>query len=335
MRNRDNQPLVSIMMPVLNGEYFLPRSLDSLLAQDYPHFEIIILDNLSTDNTPAICQQYTQKDPRIRYILDNRNRNPHDANNHLATLAWGEYCMFASDDDLWEPNFISRLLPVIAADPKIALVFSNADDVDMEDNFSRKPMLKHDNLYKSTNSKFANCWHYLISRHIVPLIFGIFHTASLKHVLPFTTFDETIDNVDNLFMFKLLSMFKVESVDEILFHYRKKKRESYHKIMGNYPQKFYPFAEWIFMIKHQLRFTKKIFDVIVGSAFSPLQQIALRIRAIYSVIMYSTLYKIRSFISRIVKGGGWRCSPPLHDDHQAAVRHHALLEKKNNEVAKP
>ena len=53
--------LVTLMMPVLNGELFLPYALDSLLAQDYKDFELIILDDGSTDQTPRICAEYGQR----------------------------------------------------------------------------------------------------------------------------------------------------------------------------------------------------------------------------------------------------------------------------------
>ena len=101
-----NKLLVSVWMPVLNGELFLSQALDSLLGQDYDNIEIIILDNMSTDNTQKICQQSAKKDSRIRYILDDTNRITHDAANHLANYINDEYCILACDDDLWEPEYI-------------------------------------------------------------------------------------------------------------------------------------------------------------------------------------------------------------------------------------
>ena len=84
-----NKPLVSVCMPILNGEYFLRQALDSLLAKDYENFEIIILDNMSTDLTPKLCREYEERDYMVRYILDNINRNSHDAANRLATFIRG------------------------------------------------------------------------------------------------------------------------------------------------------------------------------------------------------------------------------------------------------
>lgn len=68
--NSSNLPLVSMMMPVFNGQNFIRYSIETLLKQDYQNIELIILDNLSTDNTRIICQEYEKLDSRVRYICD-------------------------------------------------------------------------------------------------------------------------------------------------------------------------------------------------------------------------------------------------------------------------
>lgn len=132
---------VTIMVPVLNGELFLPLALDSLLAQDYQHFEIVILDNQSTDRTAEICRAYACRDPRVRYVMDTVNRISHDAANHLGTFIDGEFCMIACDDDLWTPNFLSVLVKYLQLHPDVGLVFPNAYYVDVEGACGRQRLL--------------------------------------------------------------------------------------------------------------------------------------------------------------------------------------------------
>lgn len=67
------KPLVSIGLPVYNGERYLGLALDSLLAQDYENFQLIISDNASTDTTAEICRQYMTRDNRIRYVRNDVN----------------------------------------------------------------------------------------------------------------------------------------------------------------------------------------------------------------------------------------------------------------------
>ena len=65
--------LVSIGLPVYNGEKFLKKRIDSILNQTYENFELIISDNASTDNTRKICESYTKQDSRIRYVCQQKN----------------------------------------------------------------------------------------------------------------------------------------------------------------------------------------------------------------------------------------------------------------------
>jgi glycosyltransferase involved in cell wall biosynthesis len=91
------EPLVSIGMPVYNGENFLRLALSSLLAQDYPHFELIISDNASDDGTEEICREYQAHDRRIRYLRHRENRG---SPWNFAFVARGDYFMWAAHDDL-------------------------------------------------------------------------------------------------------------------------------------------------------------------------------------------------------------------------------------------
>ena len=68
-----NKPRVSIGLPVCNGENYLKQALDSIMAQTYTDFELIISDNASTDRTAQICKEYANRDPRIRYYRNEKN----------------------------------------------------------------------------------------------------------------------------------------------------------------------------------------------------------------------------------------------------------------------
>lgn len=100
-------PLVSIGMPVYNGERYIKSALDSLINQDYGNFELIISDNASIDQTSAICMEYARRDSRIYYHRNKTNLGA--ISNFLIALqmARGDYFMWAACDDLWMPSFIS------------------------------------------------------------------------------------------------------------------------------------------------------------------------------------------------------------------------------------
>ena len=103
-------PLVSIGMPVYNGERYIRRALDSLLSQDYDNYEIIISDNASTDQTPKILEEYASKYPRINIYTQPENIGAEENFLTVLKLACGKYFMWAAHDDYWLPAFVSTLV---------------------------------------------------------------------------------------------------------------------------------------------------------------------------------------------------------------------------------
>lgn len=103
-------PQVTIGMPVYNGAKFIREALDSLLAQTFSNFELIISDNASTDATQAICEEYVCRDLRIRYVRQSENRGAAANFQFVLDEAVGEYFMWAAADDQWDANWLSNLL---------------------------------------------------------------------------------------------------------------------------------------------------------------------------------------------------------------------------------
>lgn len=116
-------PLVTIGLPAYNRERFIRQSLDSLLAQTYRDFVLVISDNASTDATPAICQEYMQRDLRIKYFRNDVNiGNPRNF-NRVFELTTTPYLKWSTTDDWWEPTFLERAMEVMERDPTIALCY--------------------------------------------------------------------------------------------------------------------------------------------------------------------------------------------------------------------
>jgi glycosyltransferase involved in cell wall biosynthesis len=316
--------LVTIMVPVLNGELFLPLALDCLLAQDYPQFEIVILDNQSTDRTAEICREYERRDARVRYVPDTVNRISHDAANHLATFITGEFCMIACDDDLWAPSFLSVLVKYLQLHPDVGLAFPNACYVDIEGNRGTQRLLSKRNLYARGDSPLANMWRYLGQRRVVPTIFGVYRSDAYLAALPFDTFDETIADVDNLFLIKLMARTKVHAIDEVLFFYRNKYRGYDPSLASGSPKGESAFYAWWFFAQHQWRFVKKIAEVVDGARLNWIMKQILRIRSWYTFLIVITVLRLRALIGRVLVLLRLREGPPVKKDIHFEKRSTAL-----------
>ena len=116
-----DKPYVSVGLPVFNGEDYLEEALDSILAQTYSDFELIISDNASTDRTEEICRAYTVRDKRIRYFRNETNLGAAKNFNRVFELSSGEYFKWASYDDVLGPEFLSRCITVLDQDSSIVL----------------------------------------------------------------------------------------------------------------------------------------------------------------------------------------------------------------------
>src|SRR5262245_31427219 len=119
-------PRVSLGLPVYNGEGFLRQALDSILAQTFEDFELIISDNSSTDSTPAICHDYKAADARIRYLRNESNRGVAWNHNRVFALSTGEYFKWCAADDLIAPEYLSACLGRLEAEPDAVLCYSDA-----------------------------------------------------------------------------------------------------------------------------------------------------------------------------------------------------------------
>lgn len=96
-----NTPNVSIIMPTYNREKLLPKAINSVINQVYTNWELIIVDDGSTDNTRKLVDNYSRLDQRIRYIRNNRNKGPSGARNCGILQCKGEYIAFLDSDDEW------------------------------------------------------------------------------------------------------------------------------------------------------------------------------------------------------------------------------------------
>ena len=111
------RPRVSIGIPVYNGEVFLGETIDSLLAQTFDDFELIISDNASTDRTESICRSYAARDPRIRYERQTRNLGAVANYKRVLELARGELFKWSACDDICHPEYLAKCVAVLDDDP--------------------------------------------------------------------------------------------------------------------------------------------------------------------------------------------------------------------------
>lgn len=120
---KTNLPLISVGIPVYNGENYIRESVDSVLRQTESNFELVVVDNCSTDNTLEILATYN--DSRIRVVKNPSNLGSTYNYNRCAELALGEYFVILPHDDILLPTMLETFSKALSSDPHIGLAYSS------------------------------------------------------------------------------------------------------------------------------------------------------------------------------------------------------------------
>lgn len=108
-------PEVSIITPVFNGEPYLEMTLESARNQTFSDWEMLLTDDGSTDNSPAIIERYAAEDSRFRLLRNSLGKGPASARNNSIREARGSYLAFLDSDDLWHPTKLAKQLEFMKA----------------------------------------------------------------------------------------------------------------------------------------------------------------------------------------------------------------------------
>ncbi len=122
-------PLVSVIMPVYNGEKYLAEAIESILEQTFTDFEFIIVDDGSFDGSAEIIRAYEKRDEHIRFIQLEANEGPGSARNHGIRAAQGEYIAAMDSDDISLPERLRLQVDYLESNPEIGAVGVGAQQV--------------------------------------------------------------------------------------------------------------------------------------------------------------------------------------------------------------
>jgi glycosyltransferase involved in cell wall biosynthesis len=209
-----NHPKVSIGMPVYNGANFIRLSVQSLMAQDYQDFELIISDNASTDETESICRELAESDGRIRYFRNDRNLGAAGNFNNVFRLARGRFFKWSSHDDECQPALIRRCVEVLERAPdRVTMVYPLAELIDEQGKTLRSPLDRIESRDPKPHRRLAQmlfsiCW--------CDPVFGMFKAAYLRK----TQLIGAFFGADIVLMAQLAMMGEIWEIEEVLFRLR-------------------------------------------------------------------------------------------------------------------
>lgn len=209
---------VTIGVPTRNRAGLLRQTLETLLAQDYPNFELVISDNASTDETEAVCRALAERDPRVRYHRSDADRGLIGNFNRVIELARGEYIVIAGDDDLYEPNFLTALVPALDQDPQVVVSAPGTDWI----TFEGRPLPRSTDKYHTDPAKtpLQEAMRALWDARGT-MMMGVFRGSVLRRSMCFRqTYKTSVDYCDSILVFELSLYGAIRWTPEVLIHKR-------------------------------------------------------------------------------------------------------------------
>lgn len=163
-----NQPLVSIIMPAYNSEKYISEAIESVCNQSYKNWELMIVNDGSTDYTPKIIDDYSKKDSRIK-VFHRKNEGVSMARNFALDKICGEYVTFIDSDDVYHIERLKKMLQVFGQHTKCDIVFSEHKEfkgkLNMDEAISsEKIVISNDNILIKVISDTRN--HYMCNMMI-------------------------------------------------------------------------------------------------------------------------------------------------------------------------
>jgi glycosyltransferase involved in cell wall biosynthesis len=217
---------LSIGLPVFNGEKFLQKCLDSLLEQTFENFEIIISDNASTDNTQNICQKYSEKDKRIRYIRQEKNIGLLPNFNFVLEQSNNKFFMWIGVDDYILPDYVKKNIDVLISNSNVVGSVSQIKPYNFSDSDVDQIDSKFIDFTKKLRTRFKKLDAFSISGNYdqkvrdyltgstCQVIYGIFRTNKLQKSIISSLFV----GLDWAEMLNVLKFGDIHVINEVLMY---------------------------------------------------------------------------------------------------------------------
>lgn len=227
----DRRPLVSVGMPVYNGENHITKALDSLLVQTYGNFEVIIADNASTDGTPEICREYADRDRRVTYHRNGTNMGAAWNFTHTLALSAGKYFTWFAHDDTCDRRYLQLMVEFLEDHSDVVACGCSMQVLDGSDNVVRTEPLEE--ILPRIEWQVARSSFFRVGRgNTYLMIYGLYRRESIM-AMPIVVREYSgkliLDQSELPFLSRVAVAGRMVALPEPVRSYRRHGESSWHR----------------------------------------------------------------------------------------------------------
>ena len=295
-------PRVGIGLSAFNDVHYVSESIESLLAQEFKDFELILSDDNSTDGTADVCRKYADQDPRIRFFRQPRRQGIVNQANFVFRQTRAPFFAWTTCQHLWRPDFISRLLPILENNPTVVCSYPLIPVIDSEGKVISNPA-----------AHAANCWVDTRALNVVSRLNialwsasgcnpggGIFRSDALRQ----TRLIRPVIAPDNLMLFELSLIGAIACVHEELLISRKTSPSKHLRdVLERYKTVFYaeddPMPRYFRMWLTHWRLFYEHLAAVLRSAHSPRRKPVMLASTVFGFMARHTKHMIHDGVQAL------------------------------------
>jgi glycosyltransferase involved in cell wall biosynthesis len=272
-----SRPVVTVGMPVFNGARFIREAIESVLAQTFTDYELLISDNASVDGTAAICHEYAANDKRIKIVQQEKNQGPFWNLKFVAERANGRLFLWLAHDDALHSLFIEECVAYLDRNHRAVVVSGDFRIVDESGNQLAMETLQTIREDVPWGLRCSQFFHYPIFSNVFYAFYGMIRTDACKVVLRKVKEPRYMSQIELPVLARLATMGEITSLPTALRDYRRVSTSLYHSETNSLSRKS-TFARSITRTEHISRLMIDQLIVLLCSRFSLVRKLGVLFR---------------------------------------------------------
>ena len=272
-----SRPTVTVGIPVFNGARFIRHAVESVLAQSFTDYELLISDNASVDGTAAICAEFAANDRRVKFVQQDRNRGPFWNLKFVTERATGGFLVWLAHDDALHRLYVEECVAYLERNPRAVIVTGDFRIVDESGNQIDMEVLQSIREDIPWVQRCSQFFRYPIYSNVFYAFYGMIRADACRAVMNSVKEPKYMSQIELPVLSRLATMGEITSLPTALRDYRRVSTSLYHSEMNSLSRKP-TYARGIIQAGHISRLIIDQVSVLMRSHFPFTRKLGVMVR---------------------------------------------------------